>query len=783
MHREEIIKTLREYYISERINQVDKDFLEYEEDMASEEDLSIMLDKITELKSAPEEEYWPNPYNSIILYLLGLTHTFDFTKERSDTIGGSCADIDIDADARDRYKLINWIVDRWGRENVANIGTFGTFKPKSLMKGYYRVTEKNTNDLNNLLKEIPDPVHGKEPDWEKVLKANPTLAKSEKYEELRKFAGKLEDMVASFGVHAAGLIISHFPVSDIVPVWAKEEKEMQANGKNKKVERWVTQYDMSECEKLGLVKYDFLSIDNLTIIKECLKLLKEKGIELDPWNLPEPDPKTTALLAQGLLCGVFQMETSGSAAKLILDIKPENINELSAISSLNRPGPLQAGFDKLYIENKASGSKPYDMPDQLAEILKDTNYAILYQEQVMKICQVLCGFTSKEADDVRRAMGKKKAEVLNKWKERFLEGIQNHSGLSKSFGEELWITLAGDPDDPNNNGMADYCFNASHSISYSFITYACAYLKANYPTEFFTALMSVRSQSLQPKDWAGKAPIYLSEARTMDVSINGPRINSSNLGFTVVDDQIYFGLNAIRDVGKTAARSIINARKAGKFKDIFNFLERVDKTKVTRRTFQSLVKAGCFDKEGYSRQELLDKTDELYDYWNNKQLYAERVAKIAEYEIESAETEKLIEERDALRQIRRASEYKRNPGEPLTDKQAFRLQELEDMNLRRKARPSDVPDPNKNPPTLERKNKVGITLDQLIEQAEYIGCFIGQHPAHILFPDTQQISSCELAEWVLTAGRVNAIKQIKTKKGADMADRDWETTNVFGLFN
>ena len=321
----------------------------------------------------------------------------------------------------------------------------------------------------------------------------------------------------------------------------------------------------------------------------------------------------------------------------------------------------------------------------------------------------------------------------------------------------------------SNGLIASNCFNKSHSISYSFITYASAYLKANHPLEFFCGLMSVRSQGMQPKDWAEKAPQYLYEARQMGVKIQGPTINESEIGFSIRDDTLYFGFNGIRDVGKTAAASIIRARKAGKFKDVLNFLARVDKTKVTRRTFQALVKAGAFDKEGYKRDDLINRTDELFDYFSKKQLYSEQLIKLAEYELESNHIEELIIERDNLRQLKRASEYKRNPGPPLTKDEEARLQELEDMKIRRKVRPADIPDPSESPPQIDRHPRVPISVDQLLEQAEYIGCFVGAHPARILFPNTQSIAACVEGEWALVSGMVNSYKQILTKKGDKMA--------------
>ena len=309
-------------------------------------------------------------------------------------INGSAPDVDIDHDALDREKAIEWCVDYWGRDNVANIITHGTFKPKSLARSYYRITEGNMDDLDDLLKKIPPPKFGKESTLTEILDLNPDLKEEPKYEKFLDFASKIEDMVSTYGIHAAGVIISDFPIHDVIPLW-----------KNGKADR-ITQFDKDECEELGLLKFDFLGIDSLSVIKECTKLIKqEKGLDIEPYKIPDGDKLTYDQMNKGHLTGVFQMETSGMAKKLIVECKPESIEDLSAITALNRPGPLQAGFDIQYITNKKNNFAPIDLPESLAEILKTSYWTLLYQEQVMEICSKIAGFTPKEADDVRRAMG------------------------------------------------------------------------------------------------------------------------------------------------------------------------------------------------------------------------------------------------------------------------------------------------------------------------------------------------------------------------------------------
>ncbi len=442
--RKEILKYIDNHIIDERLNQVDSDYLEFEVKMSNLQDLKKISDCLYGrdafgYKNVKLPIFEENPYNSILLYITGLTDIFDFKKERSDTIDGSPPDIDIDHDALDRETAIQWCTDYWGEDKVANIITHGTFKPKSLARSYYRITEKDSEDLNELLKKIPPPKFGKEATLSEVLELNPEIEDDSRYNEFLEFADRIEGMVANFGIHAAGIIISDHDIDEVVPLW-----------KNKKAER-ITQFDKDECEELGLIKFDFLGIDTLSIIKECTALIKDNyDLDLNPYAIEDFDQQTYQTLENGLLTGVFQMETSGMAKKLILKIKPKSIEDLSAISALNRPGPLQAGLDKQYILNKYNNYPPEDLPENIAKILKNSYWTLVYQEQVMDICSKIAGFTPKESDDIRRAMGKKKVEVLNEYKKQFVQGCIKIGGLSEIYSNQLWDDLV---------GFADYCLS------------------------------------------------------------------------------------------------------------------------------------------------------------------------------------------------------------------------------------------------------------------------------------------------------------------------------------
>ena len=435
--RKSSLRYIHQHLLEDRLNSVDQDYLEYEVTMISDQDLTRICDSINVDK-------FPNPHNSILLYVTGLTDDFDFEKSRSDMIGGAPPDIDIDHDALDREEAIQWCIDYWGRDKVANIITHGTFKPKSLARSFYRITEGDQDELTELLKMIPPPVYGKEATLEEILEENPELSEDQKYSAFLEFADRIENMIANFGIHAAGVIISDTDISNTVPVW-----------KNSKADR-ITQYDKDECEELGLIKFDFLGIDTLSVIKECKRLIKQNhDIDIEPYAIPDEDELTYRTLAEGKLTGVFQMETSGTAKRLITDIKPKSIEDLSAISAINRPGPLQAGLDKQYIVNKFNNCPPDELPDAVAEILKASYWTLIYQEQILALFTELAGFNPKTADDIRRAMGKKKLSVLEVYEPKFIEGCQAVGGLTAQYAEKLWKDIL---------GFADYCLAGSTSI-------------------------------------------------------------------------------------------------------------------------------------------------------------------------------------------------------------------------------------------------------------------------------------------------------------------------------
>ena len=735
-----MIEQIRSCYIADRVQTVDSDFLDFEEEMSSNDDKASLLKLLS--RATVEEIKLSNPHNSILLYCTGLSDEFDFQLARSHTVDGSSPDVDVDYETLGREGVIQWVADRWGRENVASVAAVGTFKLKSILRKFFSVTEGDKALEEEIKAMFPPAKFGKEPTLEEVVALHPGLATEKRYQSFYSAATKLEDMVSQFGIHAAGIIISDNPVWETVPVWS-----------NKKSER-ITQFDKDECENLGTLKFDFLGIDNLSIIKQACKLIKQNhGIDIDPDRLEDGDEKTYQVMAQGLLCGVFQMETSGKPRDLIQKIKPTSIDELSAITALMRPGPAQLELDKQYIEQGNDLIPPSGMPSVVAEVLRRNRYLMIYQEDVMALCTALAGFTLRESDDIRKAQGKKDRKKLDKYKNAFIDGCKSKDLVSIGYADDLWHQM---------EGFADYAFCRSHAVAYSFITYQTAWLKANYPVEFYCALLSVRSNTLQPKDWAQTAPSYVQDARHLGVNVHPPSINGSELGFTIRDTDVYFGLNGIRDIGVTATRSILAARGKEPFKTVLDFLQRVNLQKVTSKVFTALVKAGTFDRLGYRREDLLETAEQLFDYVRGVVDYEERKKTVAEREAKLVELEPLLNRRDQLKKLSK----KKNTILSLEDQQFLEA----NQELRRPVVLKLGPPPVA--PTIQQYKQVPLTLKDVMEQAQYIGCYVGQHPANMIRVSSSKLNTLVSGDHARVCGVVNSIKEITTKKGAKMAVLD-----------
>ena len=500
----------------------------------------------------------------------------------------SFPDIDIDFCMRRRGEVIDYVTDRYGRENVSQIITFGTMGAKAVIRDAGRALDIPFAEVDRIAKLVPNTLNISLSD---AIKQTPELRQlrdtDSRIADLLQVAAHLEGFVRHASTHAAGVVISPQPLQEIVPLYKSNKDEI------------TTQYAMDDLEKIGLLKMDFLGLTTLTVIDDCVKLIEStRGERLDLDNLPGNDEASYALLGKGLTAGIFQFESRGMT-EILQRVKPSRLADLTALNALYRPGPLQGGMIDDYIARK-SGKKrvTYDLP-QLKEILEETYGVIVYQEQVIQIFNRVAGFTLGEADVVRRAMGKKKHEEMVANREKFLAGAKRNN-VPTAKAERLWELV---------EQFAGYGFNKSHSAAYAVVAYQTAFLKTHYPVEFMSALLS---SEIGNQD---KLTKYLNECRDMNIPILPPDVNSSGLRFTPAGNSIRFGLTAIKNVGEAAIESVLAARgKLGRFDTLVLFCENVDLRLLNKRVIESLIKAGAFDSLGARRAQhmaVLDRAMEL----------------------------------------------------------------------------------------------------------------------------------------------------------------------------
>ncbi len=479
-------------------------------------------------------------------------------------------DIDIDFCIDGRDRVINYVRDRYGHNKVCHIITFGTMLAKGVIKDVARALGFPFEDANSITNLIPeqlkitlDEAIEQEPRLKELIAHNPKASR------LFTISKKLEGLTRHASKHAAGIVISPEPIDEVLPVYIPPKST-----------ELVAQYAMSELESIGFLKIDFLGLKNLTLIDKVIGQVKvNHGITLDMNTVPLDDAKAFELLCKGETSGVFQLESSG-LKEVLRKLQPAVFEDIIAVNALYRPGPLGSGMVDDFIERKHGRQKIVYLFPELEPILKETYGVIVYQEQVMKISSVIAGYTLGQADILRRAMGKKKAEVMAEQKKIFLEGSTAQGFDDKKSGE-LFDLMA---------YFAGYGFNKSHSAAYAMIAYHTAYLKANYPAEFMACLISLEATH------AEKMSFYLQEAKDMGLSIQAPDINRSIVDFSAHNNAILFGLHGIKNVGMTAIEAIITERdKAGFFKDIFDFCRRVDLRVCNKRVIENLICAGAFD--------------------------------------------------------------------------------------------------------------------------------------------------------------------------------------------
>ncbi|MGM0664958.1 MAG: DNA polymerase III subunit alpha [Thermodesulfobacteriota bacterium] len=504
----------------------------------------------------------------------------------------SMPDIDIDFCIHGREEVIRYVADKYGHENVGQIITFGTMKARAAIRDVGRTLSIPYGEVDRIAKMVPE---GPNVRLEDAIEEEPELKKltqgDEREQKLLRISLSLEGLSRHASTHASGVVISDRPLVEYLPLYKGSHDEV------------MTQFPMDQIEKLGLIKFDFLGLKTLTVIKHALRLIEKTAkCKIDIEKIPLDDEATYRLCSEGRTTGVFQLESSGMK-EMLRSLRPETFEDMIALVALYRPGPLGSNMVEDFISGKHGRKKIHYLLPQLEPILKETYGVILYQEQVMKIAQVLASYTMGEADTLRKAIGKKKADVMAKQQERFLDGAERN-GIPRITAERIFGLI---------DKFGGYGFNKSHSAAYARIAYQTAYLKAHYPVQFMAALLT---QDMGNQD---KTIKNIAECRDMGIQILPPDANESKADFTVVEESIRFGLAAVKNVGLKAVELLIEERgKKGPYKGLYDFCFRVDGSRVNRRVLEGLIQCGAFDFTGLNRATLFASLDDVIRTCGNR---------------------------------------------------------------------------------------------------------------------------------------------------------------------
>ena len=508
----------------------------------------------------------------------------------------SMPDIDIDFSVRGRERMIRYVADKYGRESVAQIITFGKMAPRAATRDAARVLGFDYGTGDRLAKQIPEPIMGRSPSFEECLKSGQELKKTYDAEPDAKkiidVAQGLEGIIRNNSIHAAAVVIADRPLQEVVPLQLAEDKTAPApagsSGKAERQYKIVTQYSMGPIEEIGLLKMDFLGLRNLDVIEDAIDIIRRsRGEEVDMEAIPIDDVKTYEMLARGDSTGVFQFESEGMRDAL-RKVGPTEFSDLVALGALYRPGAM--AYIPAYAKGKKDPSTVRYPDPRLRAITEETHGCVVYQEQLMAIAREMAGFSGAEADDLRKAIGKKKRELMATMKDKFMQGLAE-SNTAPNVAKDLWKL---------NEAAADYSFNKSHAACYGLISYRTAYLKANYPAEYMAAVIS---SVMNTKD---KVPFFVNRCEEMGIEVLPPDVNSSDHSFVVSENAIRFGLDAVKNVGHAAVEAILHAREDAPIVSIWDFCERVDSRAVNKRAIECLIKCGALDSTEATRKGMLE---------------------------------------------------------------------------------------------------------------------------------------------------------------------------------
>jgi DNA polymerase III subunit alpha len=512
----------------------------------------------------------------------------------------SMPDIDIDFSVRGRERMIRYVAEKYGRESVAQIITFGKMAPRAATRDAARVLGFDYGAGDRLAKQIPEPIMGRSPSFAECLRDGQELKRTYDSEPDAKrivdVAQGLEGIIRNNSIHAAAVVIADRPLQEIVPLQLAEDRSApggaSANGggssKPERQYKIVTQYSMGPIEEIGLLKMDFLGLRNLDVIEDAIEIVeRSRGEAIDMEAIPLDDAKTYAMLAAGDSTGVFQFESEGMREAL-RKVGPTEFADLVALGALYRPGAM--AYIPAYAKGKRDPTSVTYPDPRLRAITEETHGCVVYQEQLMEIARSMAGFSGAEADDLRKAIGKKKRDLMATMKDQFMQGLKE-SQTAPAVARDLWKL---------NEAAADYSFNKSHAACYALISYRTAYLKANYPAEYMAAVIS---SVMNTKD---KVPFFVNRCAEMGIDVLPPDVNSSDHDFVVSENAIRFGLDAVKNVGHSAVEAILRAHEDGPIASIWDFCERVDSRAVNKRAIECLVKCGALDSTGASRKGMLE---------------------------------------------------------------------------------------------------------------------------------------------------------------------------------
>jgi DNA polymerase III subunit alpha len=541
---------------------------------------------------------------SIVSYILNITDldplANDLLFERFLNPGRkSMPDIDIDFSVRGRERMIRYVGEKYGRESVAQIITFGKMAPRAATRDAARVLGFDYGTGDRLAKQIPEPIMGRNPSFDDCLKPGQELRRTYDQEADAKkiidVAQGLEGIIRNNSIHAAAVVIADRPLQEIVPLQLAEDRSAPSangngngSGKPERQYKIVTQYSMGPIEEIGLLKMDFLGLRNLDVIEDAIEIIeRSRGDRLDIGEIPMDDRATFEMLAKGDSTGVFQLESEGMR-EAMKKVKPTEFDDIVALVSLYRPGAM--AYIPAYAKGKRNPEAVTYPDERLRPISESTYGCVLYQEQLMEIAKQMAGFSPAEADDLRKAIGKKKRDLMATMRTKFLEGMKA-SGTADKVAGDMWGLM---------EAAADYSFNKSHAACYALIAYRTAYLKANYPAEYMAAVIS---SVMNTKD---KVPFFVNRCAEMGIDVLPPDVNSSGHSFVVFENKIRFGLDAVKNVGHSAVEAILRAREERPIESIWDFCERVDSRAVNKRAIECLVKCGALDSTGATRRGMLE---------------------------------------------------------------------------------------------------------------------------------------------------------------------------------